>query len=124
MCGEGVRVDIIDRSSGPEKMKPTCEKHIKKLQRLLADQAQSVAALALAKFSLDGVALPLVIEELPLLLGHQIWITFGPAKSRTTQPDPMTQTERTLTACPINLIGANNGRLMTITPAIGQHLSL
>ena len=78
----------------------------------------------MAKFSLDGVASPLVIEELPLLQGHQIWITFGPAKSRTTQPDPMTHTERTLTACPINLIGANNGRLMTIAPAVGQHLSL
>jgi hypothetical protein len=70
MCGEGVRVDIVDRSSGPEKMKPKCEKHKKKRQQLLADQAQSVAAFSLAKLSLDGVASPLVIEELPLLLGH------------------------------------------------------
>jgi hypothetical protein len=38
----------------------------------------------LAKFSLDGVASPLIIYELPLLLGHQIGITFGPTKSRTT----------------------------------------
>jgi len=27
MCEEEVRVGIIDRSSGPEKMKPACEKH-------------------------------------------------------------------------------------------------
>ena len=78
----------------------------------------------MAKFFLDGVASPLVIEELSLLLGHQIRITFGPAKTRTNQPDPMTHTERTITAYPINLIGTNNGRRMTITPAIGQHLSL
>jgi hypothetical protein len=31
MCEEEVRVGIIDRSSGPEKMKPVCEKHQKKL---------------------------------------------------------------------------------------------
>ena len=36
----------------------------------------------------------------------------------------MTQTERTITACPINLIGTNNSRVMTMTPSIGQHLSL
>ncbi len=47
------------------------------------DQAQSVAAFALAKFSLDSVASPLIINELPILLGHQILITFGPTKSRT-----------------------------------------
>jgi hypothetical protein len=28
---------------------------------------------------------------MPLLLSHQIRITVGPDKSRTTQPDPMTQ---------------------------------
>ena len=49
---------------------------------LLVDQAQSEAAFALAKFSLVGVASPLIIYELPLLLGHQIWITFGPTKTR------------------------------------------
>jgi hypothetical protein len=78
----------------------------------------------LAKFSLDNVASLLVIEELSLLLGQQIRITFWPAKTRTTQPNPMTHTERTNTACPINLIGTNNGKAMTITPAIGQYLSL
>jgi hypothetical protein len=31
MCEEEVRVGIIDRSSGPEKLKPACEKHKKKL---------------------------------------------------------------------------------------------
>jgi len=36
----------------------------------------------------------------------------------------MTCTERTITACPLNLIGANNGRTMPVTPAIGKHLSL
>jgi hypothetical protein len=41
---------------------------------------------------------------------------------RTTQPNPMTQTEGTITACPINLIGANNGRTMSMKPAAGQHL--
>jgi len=52
--------------------------------KLFVDQAQSEAAFALAKFSLVGVASPLIIYELPLLLGHQIWITFGPTKTRTT----------------------------------------
>jgi hypothetical protein len=88
------------------------------------DQAQSEAAFALAKFSLDGVASPLNIYEPPLLLGHQIWITFGPTKSRTTQPDLMTCTERTITVCPIKLIGADNGRIMPMTPATGKHLGL
>jgi hypothetical protein len=36
MCEQEVRVGIIDRSSGPEKMKPACEKHKKKLQQLLS----------------------------------------------------------------------------------------
>ena len=36
MCEEEVRVGINDRSSGPEKIKPACEKHKKKLQQLLA----------------------------------------------------------------------------------------
>jgi hypothetical protein len=93
-------------------------------RKLLADQAQSKAAFALAKFPLDGVASPLIIYELPLLVGHQIWITFGPTKSRTTLPDLMTCTECTITACPINLIGANNGRIMPMTPAISSYLSL
>jgi len=59
MCDEGGRVGSIDRSSGPEKMKPT------------------EAAFAMAKFSFDGAASPLVIEELLLLFGHQIWIILG-----------------------------------------------
>jgi hypothetical protein len=74
----------------------------------------------LAKFSLDGVASPLIIYELPLLLGHQIWITFGPTKLRSIQPDLMTCTKRKITARPINLIGANNSRIMPMTPAIGK----
>ncbi len=36
----------------------------------------------------------------------------------------MTCTERTITARQINLIGANNGGKMPMTPAIGKHLSL
>jgi hypothetical protein len=36
----------------------------------------------------------------------------------------MTYTERTITAFPINLIGANNGRIMPMTPAKGKYLSL
>ena len=36
----------------------------------------------------------------------------------------MTCTEGTITACPINLIGANNGRIMPMTQAIDKHLSL
>jgi hypothetical protein len=35
MCEEEVRVGIVERFSGPEKMKPACEKHKKKLQQLL-----------------------------------------------------------------------------------------
>ena len=49
MCGEGVRVDIVDRSTGPEKMKPTCAKQIKKLQQLLAAQAQSIGGACLGQ---------------------------------------------------------------------------
>jgi hypothetical protein len=42
MCEEEARVGIIDRSSGPEKMKPACEKHKKKLQQLLEVHHQDV----------------------------------------------------------------------------------
>ena len=86
----------------------------------------SEAAYALAKISLDGgVASPLIIFELPLLFDHQIlWITFRLTMTRTTQPDIVMCTERTITVCSINLIGANNGRIMPMLPAIGKHLSL
>ncbi len=79
-------------------MKRACKKHKMKLRqlreihhqdvhrnrltlserKLLADQTQSIAAFDMAIFSLDRVASPLIIEELAFLLGHQVWITFGP----------------------------------------------
>jgi hypothetical protein len=125
-------------------LNPTGEKRKKKLEELLkihhqynyrngcalrdrqrlANQAQPIAALALDDFPLDGIALRLVSEELLRLLSHQIWIAFGPAKPGTTQPEPMAHTELTIAAYPIDLIGTDNGRVMSVTSTIRQHLRL
>jgi len=73
MCEEEAKVGIIARSSGPEKMKPACEKHkrssssfsrfITKMFIAMAEPSVSAsfsrirptsAAFALAKFALDS----------------------------------------------------------------------
>jgi len=88
---------------------------------LFADKGQSEAAFALAKFSLDGVASPLIIYELPLLLGHQIWITFGLTKTRTTQPDLLMCTEHKI---PNEQSGANSEPGNVLEPAEQSGIAL
>ena len=75
----------------------------------------------MAKFSLDGVASPLIIYELPLLLGHQIWITFGLTKTKTTQPDLLMCTEHKI---PNEQSGANSEPGNVLEPAEQSGIAL
>ncbi len=60
---------------------------------LLTDQIQSIAPFALADLALNGIALPLVISKLLLLLSHQLWVILGASKARSTQANAMTLAE-------------------------------
>ena len=74
--------------------------------------------------SFDSVALPLVIEKLPLPLRHQPWIAFGTSKARTTQADSMTEIEGSIGASPIDLIGTDHRWILAMAATIGSCLGL
>ena len=75
-------------------------------------------------FCNNGISLALVIDELLLLGGYQLRIVLWPSQTGTAQADSVTLTECTVCSCPVDLVSTNQFRIVTISVAIGDRLSL
>ena len=115
MFDEGVRVGMIHRSSGPGKMKLAASRRTGPIRSGVCLGQIFPRRHCVAAGDQGNAASPRPPDQ------DHCWAW---QVARTTQPDAMSHTESTLTECPINLVGTNNGRITSMTPATSRHLTL
>lgn len=88
------------------------------------DQTQSIAALALTNLPLNGVAWPLVIDELLLLCCHKLCIILGAPKTRAIQTNTVTLAAGPSRSCAVDLIGTDHLRVVAVSAATSLSLGI